>query len=102
MKLPRAGVSFVGSLLVALFCVACNFQEGMVSVSDDSVGVGGTRSGVTLCNNGLEYRNSHGFGKGVSDVVVSLSGLRIRVCYRLHTFEGFTTKIRELKEFTIP
>lgn len=92
----------VAGLLMAVMCAACNFQEWSVTITADRVGAGADRVGITLCRNGLEYRNLSGYGQGISDVELSFVGPRVLVRYCKHTFAGPATKIRERLEFTLP
>jgi hypothetical protein len=93
---------FAGLFLLALLCAACSFQEWKVASSDEAVGAGRDRTGVTVCHNGVEYRDSYGYGKGISDLEIQVAGYHLLISYREHTFSGPSTKIQERISLSLP
>jgi hypothetical protein len=99
---PRRLLLLVTLSILTLLTTACNAQDLRVLSTQGTVGDDRSRAGLTLCANGLEYVDSYGYGKGVSDLEVSLVGLQLHVSYREHTFAGPTTAVRERVQITLP
>lgn len=70
--------------------------------TEDPVGAGNDRTGVTVCPNGVEFRDSYGYGKGLSDLEMWVAGYHLNIRFREHTFAGPSTKIREWIEISLP
>jgi hypothetical protein len=98
----RLGVRLAMAQTMLLVCASCAWQEWAVTGSDASVAAEEKRTGLTFCSDGIEFRNQHGYGNGISDLEVSPSGLRLIIRYRWHTFAGPSTKVREWIELTVP
>jgi hypothetical protein len=90
------------AMVLLLACTACHWDQWAVARSADPVGTEWARSGLAICPNGIEYRDHDGYGSGISDVEISQAGFQLLVRYRLHTFSGPNTKIREWIEFELP
>jgi hypothetical protein len=98
----RKFVLLLSISILAVFTSACNTQELRVMSTQETVGAERNRVGLTLCADGAEYRNSYGYGKGLSELEVSLVGYQLHVRYQEHTFAGPTTTIRERRQITLP
>jgi hypothetical protein len=89
------------SVLTAL-TTACSSQELHFASTYGAVGADHNRVGVTLCANGVEFRDAYGHGRGLSDFEVSLSGFQLNISFQEHTFAGPSTSIRERMDFSFP